>query len=302
MTQPAASPEEPVPAYLPVAACLRSVTIITAGPHPLVFLHDPPAESARSEVQSSAVRLRFPLQVVRRAPSCSLANAAPAVGPRAPAYPLSAALLVGLLPAQSLAMPPDPRTSRRDAKHSPPTPSSSKPSRSRSRLTARRSKRTSTPSRPRTPPICSRRPPAPRPPGPCYRVVHLRLCCQPASLTTATTTATAEEGPLTQIPNLPVLAGKAADQPAPTGTWQFSVLDRSTVDRSTDTSKNVEEALKVGALVTVQAPVTGPSYRRRTQLQELRAPPRSRLGIAPAPGAVPRVLPHHAPRRGVPGV
>ncbi|WP_225802758.1 polymorphic toxin-type HINT domain-containing protein [Streptomyces sp. NK15101] len=77
----------------------------------------------------------------------------------------------------------------------------------------------------------------------------------PASMTTETTTA--EEGPLTQISDLPILAGKAADQPAPTGTWQFSVLDRSTVDRSTDTSKNVEEALKVGTLVTVQAPASG---------------------------------------------
>ncbi|MGW5779834.1 polymorphic toxin-type HINT domain-containing protein [Streptomyces sp. NPDC003863] len=80
----------------------------------------------------------------------------------------------------------------------------------------------------------------------------------PASLTTASSTATtAAEGTLTQIPNLPLLAGQAAGQPAPTGTWQFSVLDRNLVDRSTDTSKNVEEALKIGALVTVQAPATG---------------------------------------------
>ncbi|WSQ23532.1 NucA/NucB deoxyribonuclease domain-containing protein [Streptomyces zaomyceticus] len=78
----------------------------------------------------------------------------------------------------------------------------------------------------------------------------------PASLTTSTT-ATAEEGTLTQIPNLPVLAGQAVGQAAPTGTWQFSVVDRSTVDRSTDANKSVEEALKVGALVTVQAPATG---------------------------------------------
>ncbi|WP_369146611.1 RHS repeat-associated core domain-containing protein [Streptomyces sp. R44] len=75
----------------------------------------------------------------------------------------------------------------------------------------------------------------------------------PASLTTAAGTATtAAEGSLTQIPNLPLLAGQAPGQPAPTGTWEFSV-----VDRSSETSKGVEEALKVGALVTVQAPVTG---------------------------------------------
>ncbi|MER7541243.1 polymorphic toxin-type HINT domain-containing protein [Streptomyces sp. NPDC097704] len=75
----------------------------------------------------------------------------------------------------------------------------------------------------------------------------------PASFTTTTSTATtAAEGTLTQIPNLPLLAGQAVGQPAPTGTWQFSVLDRSA-----ETSKGVEEALKVGALVTVQAPTTG---------------------------------------------
>ncbi|MFE5729935.1 RHS repeat domain-containing protein [Streptomyces sp. NPDC056528] len=75
----------------------------------------------------------------------------------------------------------------------------------------------------------------------------------PTSLTTTSSTATtAAEGTLTQIPNLPLLAGQAAGQPAPTGTWQFSVLDRSS-----ETSKGVEEALKVGALITVQAPATG---------------------------------------------
>ncbi|MFF7438843.1 polymorphic toxin-type HINT domain-containing protein [Streptomyces sp. NPDC008122] len=75
----------------------------------------------------------------------------------------------------------------------------------------------------------------------------------PASFTTTTSTATtAADGILTQIPNLPLLAGQAAGQPAPTGTWQFSVLDRSA-----ETSQGVEEALKVGALVTVQAPTTG---------------------------------------------
>ncbi|MGW1116931.1 polymorphic toxin-type HINT domain-containing protein [Streptomyces tanashiensis] len=81
----------------------------------------------------------------------------------------------------------------------------------------------------------------------------------PASATTAATTATtaAEGSGLTQIADLPLLAGKADGQPAPTGTWQFGVVDRSVADRSSDTSKSVEEALKVGALVTVQAPATG---------------------------------------------
>ncbi|MFE5935755.1 polymorphic toxin-type HINT domain-containing protein [Streptomyces sp. NPDC056470] len=65
-------------------------------------------------------------------------------------------------------------------------------------------------------------------------------------------TTTAEEPDLTQVPNVPVMLGQAADQPAPTGTWQASV-----VDRSGEISKGVEGALTVGALVTVQAPSTG---------------------------------------------
>ncbi|MDV5143289.1 polymorphic toxin-type HINT domain-containing protein [Streptomyces sp. SBC-4] len=73
----------------------------------------------------------------------------------------------------------------------------------------------------------------------------------PASYMAATTT-TAEEGGLTQIPNLPIVAGQAPGHPAPTGTWQFSV-----VDRSAEISQGGEEALKVGSVVAVQAPATG---------------------------------------------
>ncbi|MFI9114113.1 HNH/ENDO VII family nuclease [Streptomyces venezuelae] len=73
----------------------------------------------------------------------------------------------------------------------------------------------------------------------------------PTSFTTAVTKAS-ETGGLTQIPNIPVLAGQAVGHPAPTGTWQFSV-----VDRGSEISQSGEEALKVGALVTVQAPATG---------------------------------------------
>lgn len=73
----------------------------------------------------------------------------------------------------------------------------------------------------------------------------------PAAYMAATTT-TAEEGGLTQIPNLPIVAGQAPGHPAPTGTWQFSV-----VDRSAEISQGGEEALKVGSVVAVQAPATG---------------------------------------------
>ncbi|WP_282697210.1 polymorphic toxin-type HINT domain-containing protein [Streptomyces sp. CC208A] len=74
----------------------------------------------------------------------------------------------------------------------------------------------------------------------------------PASFTAATTATATAEGGLTQIPNLPVLAGQADGHPAPTGTWQFSV-----VDRGSEIVQGIEEVLKVGALVAVQAPSTG---------------------------------------------
>ncbi|MGW4049555.1 polymorphic toxin-type HINT domain-containing protein [Streptomyces sp. NPDC004779] len=73
----------------------------------------------------------------------------------------------------------------------------------------------------------------------------------PASFTAAEA-ETAEEPALTKIPNIPVLAGKAPNHPAPTGTWQFSV-----VDRASEISQGGQEALKVGSLITVQAPATG---------------------------------------------
>ncbi|MET9934857.1 hypothetical protein ABZ054_29155, partial [Streptomyces sp. NPDC006324] len=76
----------------------------------------------------------------------------------------------------------------------------------------------------------------------------------PASFTPATTAqaVTTAEGGLTQVPNLPVKLGQAAGQPMPTGTWQATV-----VDRANEISKGVEGALKIGTLVSVQAPATG---------------------------------------------
>ncbi|MEU6622048.1 polymorphic toxin-type HINT domain-containing protein [Streptomyces litmocidini] len=171
---------------------------------------------------------------------------------------VGAALLVGLLPAQSLAMPPDPaniETGRETLATDPlklETLEVEKPVDGQTFEKDLNTLKVEVPTDLQQAPAGTTTTPAP-----ATASFTFGSAVSPASLTTATTTATAEEGPLTQIPNLPVLAGKAADQPAPTGTWQFSVLDRSTVDRSTDTSKNVEEALKVGTLVTVQAPVTG---------------------------------------------
>ncbi|MGW4780002.1 polymorphic toxin-type HINT domain-containing protein [Streptomyces filamentosus] len=93
-------------------------------------------------------------------------------------------------------------------------------------------------------------PPAPRTEPFTFGAAPVSPASYQAGMTAAETTA--EEPALTKIPNIPVLAGQAAGYPAPTGTWQFSV-----VDRTTEISKGGEEALKVGSLITVQAPATG---------------------------------------------
>ncbi|MFE0645558.1 polymorphic toxin-type HINT domain-containing protein [Streptomyces sp. NPDC058877] len=72
----------------------------------------------------------------------------------------------------------------------------------------------------------------------------------PAAFTA--TAAEDEEVPLSPVPNVPVLLGQAEGQPAPTGTWQASV-----VDRGGEIGQGVEDVLKVGTLVTVEAPATG---------------------------------------------
>ncbi|WP_455711368.1 polymorphic toxin-type HINT domain-containing protein [Streptomyces gardneri] len=73
----------------------------------------------------------------------------------------------------------------------------------------------------------------------------------PAAFSTTAAEATAEGG-LSQIPKIPVVAGKADGQPAPTGTWRFSV-----VDRRNEISQGGEEVLKVGSVVAVEAPASG---------------------------------------------
>ncbi|MFD7771423.1 polymorphic toxin-type HINT domain-containing protein [Streptomyces sp. NPDC059787] len=57
----------------------------------------------------------------------------------------------------------------------------------------------------------------------------------------------ARQAGLTPVEDLPVSLGQAADQPAPTGTWQVSVAARTA-----SVSQGVD-----GALITVQAPATG---------------------------------------------
>ena len=167
---------------------------------------------------------------------------------------LGAALLVGLLPAQSLAMPPDPanvETGRETLDADPLTLEAielDKPIDGQTFEKTLETLKADVPADLQQPPAGTTITPAAD-----TEPFSFGSAVSPASLTTITTaTTTAETDGLTQIPTLPILAGQAAGQPAPTGTWQFSV-----VDRADEIDDGVEEALKVGTLVTVQAPATG---------------------------------------------
>ncbi|MGW6395597.1 polymorphic toxin-type HINT domain-containing protein [Streptomyces sp. NPDC055103] len=167
---------------------------------------------------------------------------------------LGAALLVGLLPAQSLAMPPDPanvETGRETLDADPLALEAievDKPIDGQTFEKTLETLKADVPADLQQPPAGTTITPAAD-----TEPFTFGSAVSPASMTNTTTaTTTAETDGLTQIPTLPILAGQAAGQPAPTGTWQFSV-----VNRAAEIDKGVEEALKVGALITVQAPATG---------------------------------------------
>ncbi|WP_425338359.1 polymorphic toxin-type HINT domain-containing protein [Streptomyces flavochromogenes] len=166
---------------------------------------------------------------------------------------LGAALLVGLLPAQSLAMPPDPANAEagRETIETEPLELEEieldKPVEGETFEKDLQTLKAEVPTDQQQAPAGTTTPPAADTESFTFGSAPL----SPASFTAAAT-ATTEEGGLTQIPNIPVLAGQAAGHPAPTGTWQFTV-----VDRSSEISQTGEEALKVGSLVTVQAPTAG---------------------------------------------
>lgn len=168
---------------------------------------------------------------------------------------LGAALLIGLLPAQSFALPPDPatiETGRESLDTTEPleleTLPEEKPLEGETFEKDLESLKVDVPANLEQAPAGTATPP-PAETG----SVTFGSATNPASFTTTTTqTATTTGGDLTQVPNLPVKLGQAAGQPMPTGTWQATV-----VDRASEISKGVEGLTKIGALVTVQAPATG---------------------------------------------
>ncbi|MFF5505894.1 polymorphic toxin-type HINT domain-containing protein [Streptomyces roseolus] len=168
---------------------------------------------------------------------------------------MGAALLIGLLPAQSFALPPDPatiETGRETLEATDPleleTLPEKKPLEGETFEKDLESLKVDLPANLEQAPAGTATPP-PAETG----SITFGSATSPASFTTTTATRTATTaGDLTQVPNLPVKLGQAAGQPMPSGTWQATV-----VDRAGEISKGVEGLTKIGALVTVQAPSTG---------------------------------------------
>ncbi|MFI8421199.1 RHS repeat-associated core domain-containing protein [Streptomyces sp. NPDC085479] len=166
---------------------------------------------------------------------------------------LGAALLVGLLPAQSLAMPPDPANvdaGRETIEEIPLELEEIEPEKPVEGQTFEKdleTLKTEIPADQQQAPAGTTTPPPAD-----TEVFNFGAAPVTPAAYTAAETETPEAPALTKIPNIPVLAGKAPNHPAPTGTWQFSV-----VDRTSEISQGGQEALKVGSLITVQAPPTG---------------------------------------------
>ncbi|MFE9097640.1 DddA-like double-stranded DNA deaminase toxin [Streptomyces sp. NPDC007264] len=154
----------------------------------------------------------------------------------------AAALLVGLLPAQSLALPPDPSQAEvgreetlalEDLERDVPVPGQD--------------------AGPRVDTLKAEVPPnllAPptgttTPPSNLTDSVTFGSTTTTASVRTAA--ATVEQAALTPVGTLPVSLGQAPDQPTPTGTWQVTIPDRASA-----VSQGVD-----GAVLVVQAPDTG---------------------------------------------
>lgn len=152
----------------------------------------------------------------------------------------AAALLLGLLPTQALALPPDPAQEEvgresltlEDLPQEAPVPAKEA---SKNRVTLRAI----------VPPDQSEAPAGTTATPAGTAPVNFGSTTTPAS--TRTATSTAQQAALTPAGTLPVSLGQAADQLQPTGTWQVTIPDRTS-----PTGKGVD-----GAVVVVEAPATG---------------------------------------------
>ncbi|MFJ5780376.1 ricin-type beta-trefoil lectin domain protein [Streptomyces sp. NPDC093094] len=148
----------------------------------------------------------------------------------------AAALLVGILPAQSLAVPPNPAQEEIGREETlalepldldvPVEPAAPKPRLAQLRSDAIKRWRESAPTT-ITPPMGQ---------GPA------NFDAPGTSPASARTAATAEQTGLTPVSGLPVKLGQAQGEPAPTGTWQVQMQSGTAVD---------------GSLIVLQAPEAG---------------------------------------------
>lgn len=155
---------------------------------------------------------------------------------------VAAALLVALLPAQALAIPPDPdpsheETGRETLQLEPleteePLPGTTVSADLDTLKQEEPAPQEEAPSGTTPPPAGT--------PG----TVNFDTPVTPASLRAADTD---DPAAMLQADNLPVSLGQAPDQPRPTGTWQVTISDRTST-----TGQGVD-----GAVLKVQAPTTG---------------------------------------------
>ncbi|MCX5390546.1 polymorphic toxin-type HINT domain-containing protein [Streptomyces sp. NBC_00094] len=161
---------------------------------------------------------------------------------------LGAALLVGLLPSQSLALPPDPATAE-----------TGRESLEEVEPLALEEVETDTPAdgvvfeknldtlKVDVPADLQQAPAGTTTIPPANTgTVSFGSGLSAALMTETTAEATS---PPVQVPNVPVKLGQAVDQPMPTGTWATTVVNR------TAEISAVDRALAVGTIVTVEAPV-----------------------------------------------
>lgn len=163
---------------------------------------------------------------------------------------LGAALLVGLLPTQSLALPPDPATAETGRESLATDPlaleaiETEKPVDGATLEKDLETLKEEVPADLQQPPTGTTTPP-PANTG----TVSFGSVLSAALRTGAAAETTSDPKP---VPNVPVKLGQADGQPMPTGTWAATV-----VDRAKEINAGMDRALTIGTLVTVEAPTTG---------------------------------------------
>ncbi|MFD8308906.1 polymorphic toxin-type HINT domain-containing protein [Streptomyces sp. NPDC059690] len=157
---------------------------------------------------------------------------------------MTAALLVGLLPAQAFAIPPDP--SKEETGRETLTLEhleSELPVSGKTFSRDLKSLKADVPQDLLTAPSGTTTPPS----NLTGSVTFGSTTATTASTRTAAATTSAEQTALSPVGTLPVSLGQAADQPAPTGTWQVTIPERTS-----SLAQGVD-----GAVMVVQAPTTG---------------------------------------------